>query len=1010
MELSRLRTAFCAAIAGVLSLTPLHAQFYTGGGDPGRLNWSTAKDGRYQMIYPKGLDSLASVYSGWLDTYQDAAGVSTGMTWRAHTIPVVLHGYSTTSNGLVTWAPRRLELYAQPSVYDPEPLYWPKSLAVHETRHLHQMQAGYRGVFRWMRIFLGELVPGGVSGLYPGQALLEGDAVVAETGLTEAGRGRNADFLEYYHWAFDNGDFRDWYRWRYGSWKFYAPNHYALGYLTIAGDRVFYDDPLFMSRYLTGISRHPLRIMNMQKEVKSASGKLFSAAFRAIQDSTATLWRKFDAARGPFMEALQISPDSKWHEDYSSLCLTPDGGLYAIRAGKADSPELVKFCEDGVERTCSVASTTSRLSYGGGRLWWSETVAGRRWSLGQTSRIRYMDEGAKRPHYLTRKGRLYNPKASPDGTKIAAIDYPYGGGSAVVVLSADDGRGLQRYAAPDSMDLYEPAWAFGGLVAAATSLGGNGIYSVPDFRAMAGPLPVTISNLQGNAGELTFASDRNGVNEVYDMREDGSVLQITNTRYGTKEAIPGADSSALFYLMESGWGHKVYSSGKFEPKEVDFNDIRHHYLADGLSRQEQALSAIPQHTEPQPLVSKHFFKATPRFHSWIPFYTDLSGISDDSFDEITSTAKIGATAFFQNPLGDLYGSVAYGYGPDPDASDGDFRHSGHLSLTYTGLFPAFSFEAYLGDRQSLQYQRFVIGDETLSINQMTYQYLDRPSFRGVLRMYVPLNFSSGGVYRGLTPSIKYHFSNDQYDKAAVIFANVPSIGGNSFAPFYGFQSGRNMFMQQLDVTLRGYSMRATPEAAEYPRLGIGAELGYHARVGLTDFFTAGAYSYLYGYLPGFTKVQGLRLTALYQHKFADGVLYGENTVTTVPRGFVTTGIKRFLASNSSDQLRMTADYAIPIWVGDISFMSPLFYVKNFVLKPHADIAMLSFGDSLTDGNLVSLGADFSAKLANFLWLPYDTAIGVTLDWKGGKSWDLLRSKGVSLGDRLYVAMTFTMDL
>jgi hypothetical protein len=61
--------------------------------------------------------------------------------------------------------------------------------------------------------------------------MLEGDAVIAETELTNSGRGRVASFLEYYRLSFLQNKHRNWDKWRFGSLKHYTPNVYAFGYL-----------------------------------------------------------------------------------------------------------------------------------------------------------------------------------------------------------------------------------------------------------------------------------------------------------------------------------------------------------------------------------------------------------------------------------------------------------------------------------------------------------------------------------------------------------------------------------------------------------------------------------------------------------------------------------------------------------------------------------------------------------------------------------------------------------
>ena len=199
---------WCPILLVLLSSAASYAQFYTTGDDPASVKWYRTDTETYRIIYPEGLDSLARVYAVTLEKYKAAAGRSAGYVpgeWTVGRIPVILHAFNANSNGSVAWAPKRMDLYTSPQAYGSEPMPWTDMLAIHEQRHVAQMQAGLSGAFRPFGWVLGEMFNGFVAGIYPSTAFLEGDAVVAETALSSSGRGRTGDFLNYYMIAFDNG-------------------------------------------------------------------------------------------------------------------------------------------------------------------------------------------------------------------------------------------------------------------------------------------------------------------------------------------------------------------------------------------------------------------------------------------------------------------------------------------------------------------------------------------------------------------------------------------------------------------------------------------------------------------------------------------------------------------------------------------------------------------------------------------------------------------------------------
>ncbi|MBQ2230008.1 MAG: hypothetical protein II424_06290, partial [Bacteroidales bacterium] len=256
-------------VAAIFMALPAAAQFYSLGSEPAGVKWYHLRTADFDVIYPKGLDSLARVYASTLERYKMPVGATAGYypnQLYSKRLPVILHPWTANSNGMVAWTPRRMELLTTPTSVAPMPQPWEEHLVSHESRHVAQMQFVNEKPYRVASWFLGELTAGAVSAIYCGPSFFEGDAVAAETELSTTGRGRSASFLEYYRAAFREGDTRDFWRWRYGSLKYYTPDYYKVGYITMAGLRSVYDCPDFTARYYERLFRGkwPLPFFNMQ--------------------------------------------------------------------------------------------------------------------------------------------------------------------------------------------------------------------------------------------------------------------------------------------------------------------------------------------------------------------------------------------------------------------------------------------------------------------------------------------------------------------------------------------------------------------------------------------------------------------------------------------------------------------------------------------------------------------------------------------------------------------------
>ena len=223
---------------------------------------------------------------------------------------------------------------------------------------------------------------------------MEGDAVVMETALTPSGRGRTADFLNYYWVACDHGDFRKWYKWRFVSQLRYSPTYYALGYLTVGGYRYIYDQPYFVSNALHHAASHIGDVSCLKAEAKRTVGKKWDELWEVICDTMYTKWKADADKRAPYIPSERILPEPKRYTDYTCSVVAGED-IYSIKKGHVDAHTLVRIDKNGKEhRVSSFSYETSNLRWDedSETLYWSESVPDERWSLKSGSKIRYMKE------------------------------------------------------------------------------------------------------------------------------------------------------------------------------------------------------------------------------------------------------------------------------------------------------------------------------------------------------------------------------------------------------------------------------------------------------------------------------------------------------------------------------------------------------------------------------------------------------------------------------------------
>ncbi|MDR2358439.1 MAG: hypothetical protein LBD87_01385 [Prevotellaceae bacterium] len=918
----------------LLFVVPAQAQYYNTGTEPAAIQWRQIKTRRFTVIYPQGVDSLAQRYAWLFDqSYRHIAEpLRTGLSRT----PVVLHPYNLNSNGVVVWAPKRMELITTPATSG-YPQMWDKQLVAHETRHVAQMNKLHSGVFKYLHFLIGDQSEGAGAGIYLAGWFLEGDAVVSETAVSHTGRGRQPEFLMPIKAYLYNGTKFSWDTWNLGSYRYNVPNEYPMGYLLAsytyrqAGKHIFGD----MLHYIT---HHPLRIPPPMRGLKKYGGMSEQEFFRDALAYQTAQWMQEDSARTVDRNIRQFAfPKKETYRSYRSAVAADTHSVIALRTDLVKPHRLVSIDSSGNETFLKyVGSINSTIKKQGNKLYWTSTSPHERWEQVSFSVLQSYDLTTKKTTTLTRRTRYFSPAPSPGGDWIAVAENNAQGENFLVILDIHNYQPPQRFALPSGHVLKELAWSQDAKVIYCTALTDEGIGILQFDMAQKKwerllPYGTAGINRPTTCGDfILFESGYDGVNNIYALHTHSrKIFQITHAPFGAFDPAVSADSTALLFSNYIPAGYTIASMPLDETawEETTFTTPKRFALADGVTSQ-AGFNIDTLRIPPQPAYESkrynrwaHLF----RFHSWAPFYYDPDELRSAAFDkDILQYIGWGATALSQNTLGTLTSRLGYKYA-------GGF-HSGHLRLTYR-WYPVIDFSLDVNDRYRQLYKLDTLREDDGSLYLSNFvSNTSQPLVNGYVRMYIPWRFSGGGWNTTLTPQVEYHFSNDEYrsfslwDKTAYYYSHFARVG---------FTLSRQRKLAMRDI---------------YPRWGFSLRALYAFPVASKNIFHTVTSLQASCYTPGIMANHGLLLTAGYQwyDESANFYKYAINGILKYPRGYITYA--------SQSLVNATIDYTFPIWYPDIN-ISWLIYFKRLRMTVFSDFAQVQTSSGAAAQNYLSAGAD-----------------------------------------------------
>jgi len=906
----------------IFSVNPFTAQgqYYSTGNDASGIKWNSLEYPHFKLIYPRAHDSVALDMAGFIQNNLHRIGASLNHVPRR--FPIINHPYSSTSNGFAIWAPRRIELYPRPPQYGLAENYQ-DHLLVHEIRHIIQMDKLNQGITKAASWFLGDQAVAAVVGLHMANWLTEGDAVLTETLLSHSGRGRSALFFEPLRalWLAGGGATYD--QVLFGSYKYYLPSYYAVGYHMVSMGRLLGGSYLW-SGAIDQMAQKPLRVANLSRYLRNEIGMHKIDLFGHTRDWFTKYWESDPSPNLNQPHPVWENTETDFQQFIKYYPLS-DSRAISLRKSLGQIPAFVYLLPNGKMKTITHPGYISSGDYSvvKDRIIWAEHIPDTRWENQSFSDLYSYSITTKTKQRLSKKQRYFSPALSPVDDRIVCVEILPGKGSQLTILQAHSGERISSIPAPPGCTYQHPSYDFEGSIwtflvgrtgkqLCSISADDHYINEVFDFGHAEVYQPIRVNN------EILFIGPSGSRNALY-------AFDLTDLSF----SLVATDSAGINYITanDSDVFASVYRNNGYKPVKIDLNQDRIQII--NIPDVEEAITPLISRAPDEEPLTADFARPSTRpskfrkglnlfkIHSWAPV----------SLNPTTYDVKPGIMVLSQNELSSLSATTGVEY----DYNKRTFEL--FAEARYTGWYPKISLSG-----RTYRNQDDLILKPGDTLNQVAYRYK-----QGGAQIVLPFNWTSGRWYRGLLSSLTASYS---------------VYTGNH--PIHKYNFNRDYFA--LSLGLKPYIYSRMSHRDLYPGLGfvgtIAATLVSSDLAGNGQTYLAGS---VQGYLPG---IGANHSTRLYVGAYLanEWPLPGQNPLE-LPRGLY--------QNFSKYRLSTKLDYAMPLWYPDWS-LSSILYVKRIKTNMFVDMArsnlpgqewFLSTGlDLRADFFFIRIGAEMDGGL------------------------------------------------
>lgn len=941
------RVAAACGVAVVLGIVPRGAVgAQSSDQNPPDVRWRVVESPRARVIATPDLEGEAQRVAGILERIAALDTLTLGGVPRR--LEVVLQPRLLVSNGFVSYFPRRSEWFLQTPQGDGllGGNDWYDLLAVHEYRHVKQLDALDAGLTRRLSRILGETPRATLQVWSIPPWLMEGDAVATETALTDGGRGRMPSFDADLRARLLEAPVPSYQTLQHGSLGTYWPNHYVHGYALVAEARRRFGAAVWDSA-MRATTRRPWNPWTLSGSLSRQTGLGLSGLHRDALERVQAGVRAQAASLSPTPAVVAGREPREWQDDQWPQW-TPDGALIVTREGIDVLRTFVSLTPGApTERVLQAPGPPIAVpphSVGGATLAWPEARFDPRWGRQSWGVVMRRDLRTGEVRQLGDTTRWTAVAVAPDGGRLAVIEQRLDRRSALVFLEAD-GVVARVVEAPAGDALVTPRWSRdgGGVLLVRVRRGaGRRIEWCPASAGACRPLmaftPHPVHAPAGDTVRVFAGAPQDGREEIVALEPaTGRWRRVTERPIGASDPSPSLDGTRLAFNDWTPRGRRAVvmplDTAAWRPYALPAGDSR---LVALLTAQAGGARPLADTTRPTYPVRDY----DPVRHLWRPYGAAFTSLAP----------TIGLSVLSQDVLGTLATQLGASY----NTNEG--RAGAEAAVTWAGRYPIVDLDVGVRGREDAYPAAGTLKAGTWSWRETSVG----------LGIRLPLNVT-----------------DDLYQRRVLLFASVRETRvSNSTLPSV-FESDNGTVrpvtvgasFQRSYATLRDiwpvWGQGVSASATSTP-IG-GTERGHR-------WFARGRF-----FAPGPVRHHGVQLDLGWESQarrasLADPAPYRFASLLPFARGYAPVSAPGYQ--------RVSASYAAPLWYPDWGLWQTL-QVRR--------VRMTAFGDWMEAGGRVRVAATGPALrdatfryrsvglevLADTRWwnLPLDIPVGARWSWR-----------------------------